>query len=95
MEGEEKKGDIFLGNLNVKRRKSGQDFMVGYVCLETLCDNIPDDMVREGQDGKHYIPVIIQKNIGGPDKNGSTHSISIDSYFPYKKNNSKENGSGK
>lgn len=90
MEVEEKKEDIFLGSLKVKKRRRGDEFMVGHICLETICDHIPDHMVHEGHDGKHYIAVIIQRSHGGSDKNGGTHSISLDSYFNSKKNNPKQ-----
>ena len=86
MEAEEKIGDIFLGSLKVKRRKNGKEFMVGYICLENVYDKMPENMIHE-RNGLHYAPIIIQRNSTGPNKDGSTHSISIDSYFPKKKNN--------
>lgn len=90
MEDGEKRKDILLGSLKVKRRRNGKKFMVGYICLETLCEGIPEDAMYQRADGKNYLPVIVQRNLS-PDKDGCTHSISVDSYFPSTKTNARKN----
>ena len=74
--------DIYLGNLKTKKRKNGDEFLVGDICLEQIYEHLPDHLIHEGNNGKHYTRVIIQKNVGGIDKYGNTHSISVDTYKP-------------
>lgn len=83
MENEKKtfQPDIYLGNLKTKTRKSGEEFLVGSICLEQVYDGIPEHLVQEGTNGKHYVRVIIQKNFE-VDKFGNTHSIKVDTFNP-------------
>lgn len=76
-----KKENLFLGNLKTRTRKNGEEIFVGSLCLESILD-ISEAHVQEGTNGKHYVRVIIQKNLGGADKYGNTHSIKVDTFSP-------------
>lgn len=82
METKENRQDIYLGNLKLKTRKTGEEFLAGSICMEDIFDNIPDNLIQEGTNGKHYVRVIIQKNFVSPDKYGNTHSIKVDTFKP-------------
>lgn len=90
METKESRRDIYLGNLKSKTRKTGEEFLAGSICLEQMCDNIPEELIEEGTNGKHYVRIIIQKNFAGPDKFGNTHSIKVDNFNPASLNNSEK-----
>lgn len=92
MEGEKKTfhPDIYLGNLKAKKRKSGEQFLAGSICLEQVYESIPEDMIQEAANGKHYVRVIIQENFE-PDKFGNTHSIKIDTFKPMFKGPTEDN----
>lgn len=81
METTEKKKDIYLGNLKTKKRKSGEEFLVGSICLDQLGDSLPEELIQPGTNGKHYLRVIIQKNLI-EDKHGNTHCIKVDTFNP-------------
>jgi len=70
---------IYIGNAKVKVRRSGDQFLVGHVCLDDLND-VPEEYIRRGKNKKRYVKIILNPYKSGPNEHNNTHSISVDTY---------------
>ena len=70
---------IYLGNLQEKSRATGDKFLTGSVCLNEI-ENVPDEHIQRGKNGKRYLKIIISPYRNGANEYGNTHSVAVDTY---------------
>lgn len=78
---QERQKDIYIGNGKEKERKTGEKFLVCSICMEDIKD-IPEEHIKVGSNGKHYVQIVINRKRDGEDKWGNTHSVKVDTFKP-------------
>lgn len=72
---------IYLGNGREKTRKSGDKFLTASICLDDV-ENVPDEHIEKGNNGKRYLRIVINPYKDGPNQYGNTHSVAVDTFKP-------------
>ena len=88
----EKRGSKYLGNLQEKKRQSGDKYLIGTLCVDDI-ENVSVEHIQTARNGKRYIRVIVNPYKNGANEYGNTHSIAVDTYKP-KDNNANANQGG-
>lgn len=73
----------YLGNLQEKTRPSGDKFLTGSLCIDDI-NNVPEEHVQTGKNGKRYLRVVINPYRNGANEYGNTHSVAVDTFKPNK-----------
>ena len=73
--------NIYLGNLKTRtKKKDGSKFLSGTICIDDF-NKIPEQFIKEGNNGKRYARVVIEKKLV-TDKYNNTHSVKVDTFIP-------------
>lgn len=85
----------YVGNLQHKTRKSGEVFLAGNICIDSV-ETVPSEYLYiEGGNVKtgrrRCLKIFINPYKEGPNEYGNTHSISVGFNNPSHKNSNKQN----
>lgn len=69
----------YLGNFVEKKRKNGDSFFTGLVCMDEI-EKIPQEYIKLRGDGKRYVKFILNKYLKGENEHGETHSFAVDTF---------------